>query len=100
MLVQSVTDYAIYMLSPEGIITNWNSGAERIKGYTPEEIIGQHFSHVLQPEEDRRPASRKWAWTRPRGKAGSKRKAGAFARTARDSGPTSSSTPSTTTTAS
>ena len=51
LLVQSVTDYAIYMLSPEGIITNWNVGAERIKGYTPEEIIGQHFSKFYSPEE-------------------------------------------------
>ncbi len=43
-LVQGVTDYAIYMLDPQGYVTNWNSGAERIKGYKPEEIIGQHFS--------------------------------------------------------
>jgi PAS domain S-box-containing protein len=51
LLVQSVTDYAIYMLSPEGIITNWNTGAERIKGYTPQEIIGQHFSKFYSPED-------------------------------------------------
>ena len=51
LLVQSVTDYAIYMLSPEGIITNWNAGAERIKGYTPQEIIGQHFSKFYSPED-------------------------------------------------
>ena len=51
LLIQSVTDYAIYMLSPEGIITNWNAGAERIKGYTPQEIIGQHFSKFYSPEE-------------------------------------------------
>jgi len=51
LLVQSVTDYAIYMLSPEGIITNWNSGAERIKGYTPQEIIGEHFSRFYGPED-------------------------------------------------
>jgi PAS domain S-box-containing protein len=51
ILVQSVTDYAIYMLSPEGIITNWNAGAERIKGYAPEEIIGSHFSRFYSPEE-------------------------------------------------
>lgn len=50
-LVQSVTDYAIYMLSPEGIITNWNAGAERIKGYAPKEIIGSHFSRFYSPEE-------------------------------------------------
>jgi PAS domain S-box-containing protein len=51
ILVQSVTDYAIYMLSPEGIITNWNAGAERIKGYTPQEIIGQHFSKFYSPDD-------------------------------------------------
>jgi PAS domain S-box-containing protein len=51
LLIQGVTDYAIYMLSPEGIITNWNAGAERIKGYTPQEIIGQHFSKFYSPED-------------------------------------------------
>src|SRR5438067_1280593 len=44
LLVQGVTDYAIYMLDPGGLITNWNTGAERIKGYSADEIIGQHFS--------------------------------------------------------
>ena len=43
-LVQSVTDYSIYMLDLEGRVTSWNLGAERIKGYRPDEIIGQHFS--------------------------------------------------------
>ena len=52
LLVQSVTDYAIYMLDPEGRVTTWNSGAERIKGYRPEEIIGEHFSRFYT-EEDR-----------------------------------------------
>jgi PAS domain S-box-containing protein len=51
ILVQGVTDYAIYMLSPEGIVTNWNAGAERIKGYRPEEIIGQHFSRFYTDED-------------------------------------------------
>src|SRR5579862_4166339 len=51
LLIQSVTDYAIYMLSPEGIITNWNAGAERIKGYRPQEIIGQHFSKFYGAED-------------------------------------------------
>ncbi|HEU0070947.1 MAG TPA: PAS domain S-box protein, partial [Alphaproteobacteria bacterium] len=51
LLVQGVTDYAIYFLSPEGLVTNWNTGAERIKGYSPEEIIGQHFSKFYTPEE-------------------------------------------------
>ena len=44
LLVQGVADYAIFMLDPNGFVTNWNAGAARIKGYTAEEIIGQHFS--------------------------------------------------------
>jgi PAS domain S-box-containing protein len=52
LLVQGVTDYALYMLSPEGIVTNWNSGAERIKGYAETEIVGSHFSRFYTPEED------------------------------------------------
>jgi PAS domain S-box-containing protein len=51
LLVQSVTDYAIYMLDTNGVITNWNSGAERIKGYNREEIVGQHFSQFYTPED-------------------------------------------------
>jgi PAS domain S-box-containing protein len=51
LLVQGVTDYAIYMLSPEGRITNWNAGAERIKGYASSEIIGEHFSRFYTPED-------------------------------------------------
>jgi PAS domain S-box-containing protein len=51
LLVQGVTDYAIYMLSPEGIVTNWNPGAERIKGYAPAEIIGKHFSQFYTDED-------------------------------------------------
>ena len=52
-LVQGVTDYAIYMLDPEGEIVSWNAGAQRIKGYAAEEIIGQHFS-VFYTEQDRK----------------------------------------------
>jgi PAS domain S-box-containing protein len=44
LLVEGVTDYALYMLDPTGIITSWNIGGQRIKGYAPEEIVGQHFS--------------------------------------------------------
>jgi PAS domain S-box-containing protein len=51
LFVGSVTDYAIYTLDTEGIITNWNAGAERIKGYRAEEIIGQHFSVFYSPED-------------------------------------------------
>src|SRR5262249_14981662 len=43
LLVEGVSDYAIFMLDPDGIVTNWNSGAQRIKGYTAQEIVGQHF---------------------------------------------------------
>lgn len=49
-LVLGVTDYAIYMLDPQGIITNWNAGAQRIKGYLPEEVIGKHFSIFFEPQ--------------------------------------------------
>lgn len=51
LLVRGVRDYAILMLDPEGHITTWNEGAERIKGYRPEEIIGQHFSKFYTPED-------------------------------------------------
>jgi len=54
VLVQGVTDYAIYMLDADGIVTNWNLGAERIKGYAPDEIIGQHFSLFYTPEDRER----------------------------------------------
>ncbi|MGX8009039.1 PAS domain S-box protein [Mesorhizobium sp. ORM8.1] len=53
-LVQGVTDYAIYMLDPEGVITSWNAGAERIKGYSADEIIGRHFSQFYTPEDRER----------------------------------------------
>ncbi|MGO7296560.1 PAS domain S-box protein [Rhizobium ruizarguesonis] len=52
LLVDAITDYAIYMLSPEGIITSWNTGAQRFKGYKPSEILGEHFSRFYL-EEDR-----------------------------------------------
>src|SRR5437764_11958932 len=51
ILVQGVTDYAIYMLDPKGRVTSWNAGAERIKGYSPAEIMGQHFSRFYTPED-------------------------------------------------
>ena len=54
-LVQSVVDYAIYMLDPQGRIVSWNAGAERIKGYSAAEIIGEHFSRFY-PAEDREAA--------------------------------------------
>ncbi|MDS0149683.1 PAS domain S-box protein, partial [Amycolatopsis sp. CM201R] len=51
LLVQSVQDYGIFMLDTGGHISSWNAGAERIKGYAAEEIIGKHFS-VFYPAED------------------------------------------------
>lgn len=51
LLVESVTDYAIYMLDPDGIVTSWNPGAQRFKGYLPDEIIGQHFSKFYAAED-------------------------------------------------
>jgi PAS domain S-box-containing protein len=51
LMVESVTDYSIVMLDPVGRIVSWNSGAQRIKGYSAEEIIGQHFSQFY-PRED------------------------------------------------
>ena len=47
-----MTDYAIYMLDPDGHVTSWNAGAERIKGYAADEILGEHFSRFYS-EEDR-----------------------------------------------
>lgn len=59
LLVQSVKDYGIFMLDPTGHVASWNDGAERIKGYTAEEIIGRHFSTFYPPEDL---ASNKPAW--------------------------------------
>jgi PAS domain S-box-containing protein len=58
-LVQSVIDYAIFMLDLEGRVASWNPGAERIKGYTAGEIVGQHFSAFYTPED--REAKVPWA---------------------------------------
>jgi PAS domain S-box-containing protein len=52
LLVENVTDYAIYMLDPAGFVANWNAGAQRIKGYAADEIIGQHYSRFYT-EHDR-----------------------------------------------
>jgi PAS domain S-box-containing protein len=51
LLVHGVTDYAIYMLDPDGKVASWNAGAQRIKGYDPEEIIGEHFSRFYTDED-------------------------------------------------
>ena len=85
-LLVGVTDYALYMLDPNGLVASWNAGARRIKGYSDEDIIGQHFSKFYF-DGDRAaglPAER----LPPQRKRGAmKRRAGAYARTARSSGP-------------
>ncbi len=52
LLVDGATEYAVFALSPDGVVSTWNRGAERIKGYRPDEIIGKHFS-VFYPEAAR-----------------------------------------------
>lgn len=51
LLVESITDYAIYMLDTDGTVTSWNPGAQRFKGYTAEEIVGRHFSRFYSEED-------------------------------------------------
>ncbi len=51
LVVEGVQDYAIFMLDPQGTIVTWNAGAKRLMGYDSEEIIGQHFSRLVPPEE-------------------------------------------------
>lgn len=50
-LVEGVSDYAIYMLDPDGVVSSWNAGAERFKGYKAPEVLGQHFSMFYKPED-------------------------------------------------
>jgi PAS domain S-box-containing protein len=51
LLVDAISDYAIYMLDPDGAVVSWNSGAQRIQGYEQGEIVGQHFSRFFTPED-------------------------------------------------
>ena len=51
LLVEGVTDYAIYMLDHEGNVVNWNAGAQRAKGYVAEEVVGQHFSRFYSAQD-------------------------------------------------
>jgi PAS domain S-box-containing protein len=51
LMIEGVRDYAIFMLSPDGVIESWNSGAQLIKGYSPSEVIGKHFSLFYRPED-------------------------------------------------
>lgn len=85
-LVQTVADYAIYMLDLEGHVVSWNLGAQRIKGYNADEVIGRHFSMFFTPQDcaEGRPG---WLLNRALSTGGHRTKAGACARTARSSGP-------------
>src|SRR6266516_3583096 len=51
LLVENIEDYAIFLLDPQGNVASWNPGAERIKGYRAEEIIGRHFSEFYPPQD-------------------------------------------------
>lgn len=51
LLVDAITDYAIYMLDPDGVVVSWNAGAQRFKGYSADEIIGEHFSRFYTQED-------------------------------------------------
>ena len=51
LLVDAIADYAIYMLDPSGYIVSWNPGAQRFKGYTADEILGEHFSRFYTEED-------------------------------------------------
>ena len=54
LLIEAVTDYAIYMVDPTGVVSSWNPGAERLKGYAASEIIGQHFSRFYTLDDRER----------------------------------------------
>ena len=53
LLIEAVIDYAIFLLDPSGIVTTWNSGAQRVKGYTADEIIGEPFSRFYTEEDQK-----------------------------------------------
>ncbi|MBB4658394.1 PAS domain S-box-containing protein [Parvularcula dongshanensis] len=82
LLVEGVTDYAIYMLDPQGHGQNWNAGAERAKGYKASEIVGHHFSR-FSARRTARQACRTKPFPRRVRRASSRRKAGATEKTAR-----------------
>ena len=84
-LIEAVTDYAIYTLDTQGSVATWNTGAERIKGYSADEIIGKDFS-VFYTDEDRRTERHLVALHRRLARAATRPRAGAFARMAADFG--------------
>ena len=87
LLVGGVKDYAIFMLDPAGLVVSWNEGAEHIKGYKANEIVGEHFSRFYPPEEvgKGKPA----AELLQAAAEGIRKRVGAYARMALASGPTS-----------
>jgi PAS domain S-box-containing protein len=97
LMLTSIVDYAIFMLTPDGNVASWNPGAERIKGYTSEEIVGRHFSAFYTAEIAPR-ACRSAPSKRRRATGASKPKGGGCAKTAAGSGRRSSSTRSATNT--
>ena len=86
LLVEGARDHAILMLDPDGRVTSWNAGAERLSGYSAEEMIGRPIS-LLHEEGDRAQSGRPTSWRAPAPTASTARRAGACARTARASGP-------------
>ncbi|HWI55575.1 MAG TPA: response regulator, partial [Bacillota bacterium] len=62
LLVESLKDYAVFLLDPQGRIVSWNPGAERLKGYQAQEMLGQHFSMLYRPEEVVRNQPEKVLW--------------------------------------
>ena len=86
LLVDAVTEYAIYMLDPDGLVTSWNAGAEHLKGYGPAEIIGQPYERFFTREDQQRNVPAHILATAKKPDA-TRAKAGACARTACASGP-------------
>ncbi len=86
LLVEQVVDYAIFVIDKDGMIASWNPGAQRIKGYAADEIIGTAILSILQRGRSRSRANRPRSSLMPECTAGLKRRAGASARTAPVSG--------------
>src|SRR6266508_4925937 len=87
LLIQSIVDYAIFMLDSGGHVVRWNAGAERIKGYRAEDIIGR-ISRRSTRRRMSRPASRIVSWSSRSPRGGWRTRGGGSARTVRGSGPT------------
>ena len=85
ILVDGVVDYALFLLDPGGHIASWNSGAERIKGYRADEVVGKHFSMFYSPEDRQRQVPQNALKTASK-RESTRPKAGGCARTAPSSG--------------